>query len=229
MLCLYLVAFQHAFINTTLNQPENGLAFSGLVVALAAGLLLSHTKSGRWGGKMVAAVAMAAFLFFACRAGYRVSTARDVHEIFRGSVFRDRLPIEGLEGLRWAEPMRIRGSVVRPEHVNALYDYLERRGENFFVFPDFTILYGLLEVPSPHPLLWFHEGVTYRRGANSDLDRRIVSDLRRNQVRIYVREKASWFSTGERLSDFPELKAFLRTEFEKRGEIGIFSVYEKRQ
>jgi hypothetical protein len=228
LVCVYLVAFQHVFINTTLNQPENGLALGGVILAVATGLLLERTGLGRRKGKMVVALALVVLLFFTCRAGYRVARAREVHEIFRGSAFGASLPIEGLEGLKWAEPMRIRGSFVLPEHMSALYEYLDRSGENFFVFPDFTILYGLLDVPSPQPLLWFHEGVTYSREADNDLDRRVVAALRRNRVAIFVREKASWFNTGQRLDDFPELKAFLRTEFQKVGEVGIFSVYEKR-
>jgi len=228
LLCLYLAAFQHLFINTTLNQPENGLAFTGVAMALGIGLIFSRTPVWRGKSKPLVAALLAVFLFFTCRSGYQVATAREVHEILRGSAFGEALEIEGLEGLRWASPMRIRGSAVLPEHMVALFEYLDKRGENFFVFPDFTILYGLLEVPSPQPLLWFHEGVTYSRENNGDLDKRIVAALKKNKVRIYVREQASWFNTGGRLDDFPELKAFLRGEFRKIGEIGIFSVYEKQ-
>jgi hypothetical protein len=227
LVCVYIVAFQHLFINTTLNQPENGLAFSGIAVAIAVGLLLSLTGLGRGKAKVLVAAALVIFLFFTSRAGYRIAMARDVHEIFRGSEFGESLPIRKLEGLHWAEPMRIRGLTVPPAHMVTLYEYLERSGKNFFVFPDFTILYGLLDVPSPQPLLWFHEGVTYSRGANGDLDRRIVADLRRNRVGIFIREQAAWFDTGQRLDDFPRLKTYLRTEFRKVGEIGMFSIYEK--
>jgi hypothetical protein len=228
LLCTYLAAFQHVFINTTLNQPENGLAFSGTVIALAAGLLLSYTPLGRRKAGVASAAAMAVFLIFAARTGYRVAMSRDVHEMFRGADFEAPVGIEGLEGLRWAEPNSIRGSVVLPEHLVTLHGYLQERGENFFAFPDFTILYGILGVPSPQPLLWFHEGVTYSREENSDLDEAIVTALNRNDVQVYVREQAAWFNTGERLDDFPMLRAFLRTEFVKLGEIGIFSVYERR-
>jgi hypothetical protein len=47
-------------------------------------------------------------------------------------------------------------------------------------------------------------------------------------VGIIVREQAAWFDPGKSMSDFPRLKAFVRSEFQKVGEIGIFSVYEKR-
>jgi hypothetical protein len=108
-----------------------------------------------------------------------------------------------------------------------LHSYLEQRGENFFIFPDFTIFYGLLGVPSPQPVLWFHEGVTYNRASNGELDRRIVRDLESNHVRIFVLEQVAWFNTGDRFDDFPRMKAYLMENFTRAGQIETFSVYEK--
>jgi hypothetical protein len=228
VLCIYLLVFQHVFINTTLNQPENGLAFTGIIIALAAGLLFTYSPLRRGRGRVVVVVGLAVFMLLASRVGYRVAMRRDVHEMFRGCEFGASVPIEGLKGLKWAEPTSIRGTNVPPEHLVYLHRYLEEKGENFFVFPDFTFLYGLLGTPSPQPLLWFHEGVTYSRDSNSDLDEDIVAALESNNVKIMIREKSAWFATSRRLDDFPLLKAYLRSEFEKVGDIGIFSVYERR-
>jgi hypothetical protein len=228
VLCIYLLGVQHVFINTTLNQPENGLGLSGLAIAIAAGLLLSYTSLGRGKLRLATVAGLAVFVFFASAAGYGVAMRRDVHEMFRGADFGPPLPIHNLRGLKWAEPTLIRGRVVRREHIVFLYRYLEESGENFFVFPDFTFFYGLLGVPSPQPLLWFHEGVTYSRDDNGDLDERIVDALGRNHVGIVVYEQAAWFDPGERLDDFPRLEAFIRDGFEKIGEIGMFSIYERR-
>jgi hypothetical protein len=227
VLTIYLLAFQHVFINTTLNQPENALAFSGLIVAFAVGLLFAYTPLGRAKARALAAVGIAVFLCFASVAGYAVAMRRDVHEMFRGAEFGTAVPIKGLKGLKWGEPTRIRGTEVRPEHLVMLYRYLDESGKNFFVFPDFTLLYGLLGRPSPQPLVWFHEGVTYSRESNANLDARIVAALVRNDVEIFVREQAAWFDTGERLDDFPILKAYLAAHFKKVGDIGMFTVYEK--
>jgi hypothetical protein len=228
VLCIYLAAFQHLFTNTTLNQPENGLAFTGVILAAGVGLLLSLGGLGgiRAGGLI--AVAVGVLLLFTSRAGYRVAMRREVHEMLRGADFGDELPIEALKGLRWARPTRLRGYAVTPDHIVRLYRYLEQSGENFFIFPDWTLFYGLVGVPSPQPLLWFHEGVTYRKDDNAELDREIVDALKRNDVRIVVREQAAWFNPGKRLDDFPQLEAFLGGEFRKVGDIGIFRVYEKR-
>jgi hypothetical protein len=227
VLAVYLLAFQHVFINTTLNQPENALGFSGLIIALAAGLLLTYTPLGKGKVRIVTGLILALFISLASAAGYKVAMRRDVHEMLRGARFGAPVSIPGLEGLRWGEPTLIRGTEVRPEHLAALYDYLNHSRRNFFIFPDFTLFYGLLGRPSPQPLLWFHEGVTYSREDNGPLDARIVAALELNKVTVYIREQSAWFDTGARLDDFPLLRSYLREDFHKVGEIGIFSVYER--
>jgi hypothetical protein len=226
-LCIYLVAFQHLFINTTLNQPENGLAMVGIILALAVGLVFRMLPGKMVLAKAALAAAAAVLICFACLDGYRVSMNRKVHDIFRGSDFGGHMPLDRLRALRWAQPTSMGGFEIREADVVRLYTYLKERREVFFVFPDFTILYGLLGAPSPQPLLWFHRGVTYSAEANSDLDQWIVRDLKRHGVGLIILEQVSWFNTGDRLADFPSMQAYLRTGFSKMGQIGIFSVYRK--
>ena len=100
---------------------------------------------------------------------------------------------------------------------------------HFFIFPDFTIFYGLLNVPSPQPVLCFAEGQTYCPAYNADLDRWIVDDLKKNMVEIVVLEERSrWFGTHNRLDDFPQLSSYITENFSKAEQIGIFNIYEKR-
>jgi hypothetical protein len=73
----------------------------------------------------------------------------------------------------------------------------------FFIFPDFTIFYALLDVPPPQPVLWFHKGLTYHDSYDEDLDKWIVSDLNKNNVEIVIVEEKSFIDTSERLNDFP--------------------------
>jgi hypothetical protein len=263
--CIYLILFQHLFMNTTLNQPENALGFFGIIFALAMGLLPSttggrdrkateaighqpdgdrtggggHTPGGSGGSEPAAAavgraivktaviVCILVAVVLASVAGVRVSMDRKVHDILRGSTYPEPLSIAKLRHLIWAEPTRMGGFNISRESVVRLYSYLEQRGQNFFMFPDFTIFYGLLGVPSPQPVLWFHEGVTYSRASNRDLDERIVRDLESNDIRIFVLEQVAWFNTGERLDDFPRMKAYLMKNFARAGQIETFSVYEK--
>jgi hypothetical protein len=242
MTCVYLILFQHVFVNTTLNQPENALAFAGTSFAIAVGLLLrmagghpsgegsreptSPAGRARAVRSAVTAVVVIAVVL-ASKTGIEVSMNRKVHDIFRGSRFPRPIAVERLRPLRWAEPTRMGGFEIPEESVVRLHRYLRQRKQNFFIFPDFTFLYGLLDVPSPQPVLWFHDGVTYSRGANADLDRWIVEDLERNRVTLFILEQVSWFNTGQRWSDFPRMKAYVRSNFAKVDQIGMFSVYER--
>jgi hypothetical protein len=228
VLCIYCVLFEYLFINTTLNQPENGLAYIGIILALGVGTgYRLWPLVGRRALRLSLVAGIMVIVALATRAGVKVSMERKVQDIFRGATFPRRVAIAGLKDLRWAKPMRMGGFEVSEQSLVRLYSYLRQKGQNFFIFPDFTILYGLAGVPSPQPLLWFHEGVTYSRRANADLDRRIVADLRRNDVAVFVLEQVSWFNTGDRLSHFPETKAYVTTAFKKVGEIGTFSIYER--
>ncbi len=243
MVCVYCICFQHVFISTTLNQPENGFGFVGIIFAIAVGLALLFAEPAalnlpvvaqgpalRMGFKLLVLVAAAVAVLVASSDGIKVSMSRKVHDIFRGPAFVEPFREAGLRGLRWGEPTRMGGSVIEAKDVAGLLAYLKERREKFFIFPDFTILYGLAKVPSPQPLLWFHEGVTYPKNAyDPRLDRWIVEDLKRNGVRIVIIEQVSWFNTGKRLDAFPEMKSYIYGSFIRIGQIGTFSIYEKAQ
>jgi hypothetical protein len=229
VLCIYLVGFQHLFTNTTLNQPENGLAFVGMVLAIALGLGLSLARGGRRILKGFIIAAALVVMIFASVKGVQIAMDRKVHDVLRGAEYGEPLGVEKLRTLRWAHPTLMGGFEITDEEFVRLYRYLEQRGDRFFVFPDFTILYGLLGQPSPQPLLWFHESVTYPRKGSPYLDRRIVEDLKRNDVKVFVLEQVAWFNTGDRLEAFPVMEEYLRSEFVKLGEIGTFSIHEKRE
>lgn len=242
-LCIYCILFQHLFINTTLNQPENGMAFAGLIFATALGLAFhmagGETSAGasqrcpsmferKWGRRSISTTLIIILVVLASVSGIRVAMSRKVHDIFSGSEFHRPLPVEKLKPLRWASPTQMGGFDIRDDTVVSLYRYLEKRHENFFIFPDFTFLYALIGVPSPQPVLWFHDGITYSRESNSDLDRWIVEDLEENGIQVFVIEQVSWFNTGERLADFPQMKAYLMANFTGAGQIGTFTVYERK-
>jgi hypothetical protein len=246
MLCVisvWCVVFQHLFLNTTLNQPENGFGFIGIICAAGFGLALEMTGLGELrkprSGKIdaprsrrIRLAAMAAVIVltaYASFSGIRASMTRKVQDIFQDARFKHPMPVEKLKPLRWGLPTRMGAFEISEEEVVNLYRFLRSRNERFFIFPDFTLFYGLLDVPSPQPVLWFHEGVTYSGSGNNALDSRVTQELAGNDVRIFIIERVSWFNTGRRLDDFPQLKSYLRAEFGKIGEIGTFIVYEKRR
>ena len=240
MVCAYLAGFQHIFINTTLNQPENGLGFMGVTFGGAAFVTtwLVATGMGRRAagamphlsrgvGGAVALAALCAVVMSLSVSGIRIAMGRKVQDVFQAPAFEKRVSLRGLEHLIWAEPTRLGNFEISGDDFAALLRYLRGRGENFMVFPDFTILYGLAGVPSPQPLLWFHEGVTYLKDDTTELDQWIVRDLRRNDVRVFVLEQVAWFNSGERWAHFPGFRAYIRENFAPVGMVGIFSVYER--
>jgi len=233
LMCIYLPVFQHVFINTTLNQAANGFAFAGVASALAVGvckdfLKVRHRSDGSSNRKsLLFALIVLIVLAGTSISGIRVAMGRSVHDIFAHPRFGKPVAAEVLKPLRWAKPTAMGDYEITERSIVDLLEYLRRCDCNFFIFPDFTIFYGLLGVPSPQPVLWFHRDVTYIPGANQWLDRRIVSDLERNNVDVLVLEQVSWFNTGERLNDFPFTKRYLMANFAMERRIGTFLIYRR--
>ncbi|MEA3349080.1 MAG: glycosyltransferase family 39 protein [Chloroflexota bacterium] len=167
-------------------------------------------------------IVMTATFFF----GVNSAPSRQ-NAIFKHATFPSYLTTEKLSALRWGEPTRI-GKVIHADDIDQLASYLDARGENFFIFPDFTIFYGLLNVPSPQPLVWFHEGLTYTKTYDPTLDDWIVSDLQKNQVKIVILEEESWFHTDQRLDAFPQLKSYISNNFVSEDQIGNFIIYAQK-
>ncbi|MBI4318633.1 MAG: glycosyltransferase family 39 protein [Chloroflexi bacterium] len=252
ILCSYGALFPYPFIITTVNSPENSLQFTGIVIGAGMGLTihLFRTVSSvvRPQGVQLAtprratvyALLVMGLLFSAAYTfalGVKVSLTREVHHVFQEASFPKLLGVERLEDLRWGQPTRMRRADIRGDSAVSideadlvgLYAYLKVEKKNFFIFPDFTILYAVLSVPSPQPVLWFHRGLTYPASYDSGLDERIVESLNRNNVEIVVVEEKSWYGTYNRLEDFPLLKSYIGESFGKVGEIGIFNLYKRKQ
>ncbi len=244
ILCTYLIVSQSIFNLTTKNQPEMGMPFTGIIFSLGAGIILSvlemikikifHEGSElKLPSKRFIKTLFIIFIFisgtFMAIKGGKVSLNRRAHDIFENSVFKDEFSIEELRGLKWGEPTVIRGCEVEATDIENIINFLKRKGKNFFVFPDFTIFYGLLDYPSPQPILWFHKGLTYPSTYNKSLDEWIVKDLKKKNVEILVIEECSWFGTTERLNSFQLLKSFINENFRVTGKIGIFIIFEKNK
>jgi len=181
--------------------------------------------------------------------GMIIAWTRNVQE-FEGASFGEPLLVPRAHRLLWGEPTRITpqfcnglGEICkvssedadreRPFQTLSKSDFegiafeLQRRHENFFVFPDATILYGLLGRPSPQPLLYFHPGQSYARADVAVLDRQILQSLQKNQVELLVLERASFMGTHKLLKTFPALKAWLDSDFRPALEIGNYRLFER--
>lgn len=183
--------------------------------------------------------------------GLMVAHGRFVQEFAPGASFDERLRVPGATGLRWGEPTRITPQfcsslgdmckissastaldhsyeILRRQDLEQVASLLRRRDRNFFVFPDTTLLYGLLGRPSPQPLLYFHPGQSYSPADQAELDRLIVEALERHQVGSVVLERASFMGTHKLLSSFPRLDAWIARNFELTEEVGNYRVFDAR-
>lgn len=229
-----LLACQNLLAVVSRNQPELGYGLLGVVAALGLGVAWETVgrafpglaRSRRWrafGG----AFAVAALALLAAR-GAEVAFGRTVHEGVVGAPRFVPLPGEKLEPLLWAEPTRLgKAAVTKADVETLLTDVAERPGE-LFVFPDWTVLYGLLGRSSPQPLLWFHSGLTYPAEGDPGLERRIVRSLELAEVETVVVERVSWLGTRARLADLPTLAAYLERYYAPERTIGPFEIRTRR-
>ena len=230
LLCLLLVLYQNFFVASSNNSAENAYPFAGIILALALSLalhLIPRTSSRRFFVFLRRSLPVLFVLLLAGR-GLQVGWERRVHLVFRAASFAEKLSAKGWEELCWGNPTRIAGTDVKLEDLEALIADLEKREQNFFVFPDFTFLYAVLGRPSPQPLLWFHWGITYAREYDRALDDRIVRDLERNNVKVIVIEEKSWMDSSEQLRHFPILATKIRTQYVEVARYGIFRVLRER-
>jgi hypothetical protein len=75
--------------------------------------------------------------------------------------------------------------------------------------------------------LYFQRGHSYRETDVPQLEDEILGALRRNNVKTVVLEKRSFLGEVE-ITSFPKLNQWLRTEFERSHEFGLFEIWEKR-
>ncbi|OGW75564.1 MAG: hypothetical protein A2Z72_01435 [Omnitrophica bacterium RBG_13_46_9] len=237
IICIWFVFFQNIFIYTTNNQPEEGNIFCGVIFAIGTGLLLRlfgfvSASIKNQLSRNIAKAALASAIYMSALScgflfirGLDVSLERYVQEGVVRSKYKRCFSEKRLKGLKWAQPTKTSdGRDVQAKDITDLLDYLRAKNRNFFIFHTFTIFYGLLDVPSPQPFLWFHYGVTHTR-YDPYLDKWIVEDLNKNKVEVVIIEENSL--ARKELSHFPVLKAYIENDFKKTGRIGIFNIYEK--
>ncbi len=233
LIYIYLAFYQNLFNHLTCNQDVNGFPFMGVLLGIGTRLSIEifEIKPLKLLAKQgIRIVVLAGIVFSLCFTGIRgieISLTRRVHDVLRGSKFSAYCAEKKLKNLRWGIPTMIENVDVTEQSIMQLIGYLKSKKENFFIFPDFTIFYGLIGVPSPQPILWFHKEWTYPKDYDSKLDMWIVNDLLTNNVKIVVIEERSFLGTEERLNDFPLLMKYIKENFELKEKFGIFEIYLK--
>lgn len=241
ILCIYVIFFQYLFIHTAMNQAVNGISFIGIIFAISLGLVFHLSKVNSFSrhpvfpesrffnkniSKLVLIIGISLAFFYVSILGVKISLSRKVQE-FSGSKFPKYFTIEKLKALRWGQPTKVWGSDIKEDDIVNLIGYLKLKNKIFFIFPNFTLFYALLNVPSPQPILWFHKGLTYHVLYDASLDKWIVDDLKKNKVEIMIIEKKPPYYHNT-LDDFPQLTSYISESFIETKQIAIFNIYEKK-
>jgi hypothetical protein len=252
------IIYQNVLMASTNNDSVNGYPFIGLVVGIL------FREASEWGNAVnmhvsiqgeptalwnrhrprTAAACIAAMIAIGIAwKGVDVSISRQAHDVFAESDFNAQCHVPILRQLRWGTPTPVGARNLEARHIEELVEFLAREHSNFFVFKDFTIMYAMMGVAPPQPLLWFHHGLTYKMDYDRDLDRQIVDSLEQREVKIIVIE-TSYYTPDSlphnaygtpllseappELHEFPILERYIASRFSKVRDIGLFAIYTRQ-
>ncbi|HKW98884.1 MAG TPA: hypothetical protein VJN43_14190 [Bryobacteraceae bacterium] len=250
LLLLALPLYQNLLVAVTLTEPLNTEPFIGLLLfllilvlvsllrfAYAIGLPLSDTvlslriPSRRFVGGAIAAVLLI-MIGWVTAAGINIARFGIVRGFSYNTRFISRLNVPGMKLVYWAEPTDIPEKndpvIIRKEDFEELVRYLESRSGNFFVAGDATMLYGLLQRPSPQPLLYCQPERSFTAGDIPALDQKILRALEAHNIQTVVREQFAFFGTQPAFAAFPETWSWLNRQFQPARKFGIFEVWERK-
>ena len=246
LLATSLPVYQNLFQGTTLNDPWNALPYVGPCLGLTLGILsaalggdsvtVTWTRAGRSVEvalrqsvlrRVAASTALVIFVASAAE-GIAVAHGRKVQQFESGTRFAHTLRIPRASRVVWGEPTHLtKATVLKREDLESLYAWLAERDVNFFIFSDSTILYGLLGRLSPQPLLYFQLGHSFDERDAPRLDVTIRESLERNEVRVVILEGDSFLESHLLLRHFPRVGAWIRDEFSRSTEFGLYEVWER--
>jgi len=204
-----LVPAHYLFARMSFNDWPIYFSFLGLT----AGCLTYTIVSPKW-----RSVAQLALLPLLVVLGYHISVTRVVHGLPPASMTYAM------------QAARLEGVYIEPEigeDLDDLLRYLEREvadEERLFFFGDRALVHAVIDRPSPQPLLWFREGVTYSEVNASRSDQLLLQILLEDGVEWVVIED------GEYLEAFPATQAYIERHYEQVREVGLraYFVYQKR-
>ena len=236
----------------TLNDWQNNCAFVGLAACLGVGLLIRNLSyisitpaagpSGHPDGVLrfhsapklrvcleVAAVWGALVLGFEGRDAWN----RWVQEFGSSATFHDTIRVRGLEQVRWGEPTPLTygtgTGILQKADFEKLASYLAAKETNFFIMGDSVILYGILGVRSPQPLLYFMPSHCFLEKEIPRLDELISASLERNRIGIVVREKVTYLpEVHDAYPRFPRTWAWFTSNFNHVSDFGNYEIWERQ-
>ena len=246
VVALLLPLFHSLIQGVTEQEFQNTFAFVGLAACLGASLLSrlagylpNAAAAGLDGGPRFPSARSLRICIFAVAGiwgavvvAYEARSAwtRMVQEFTARTLFRDPIHVRGLERVRWGEPHLIQEKLLRRVDFENLVSYLSAKRANFFVMGDSSILYGLLGVRPPQPMLYFLLGHSFLERQIPRLDPMISASLERNGIRLVVREKimAEGIVSRDSYALFPRTWAWFTGNFDHTRDFGLFEIWEWR-
>jgi hypothetical protein len=241
---LGLVLFHYLFCSSMMNQPESGMPFLGLMAGLTitlfretlSGLELRFTEGHPLENRLALSsshslltlpfLMMFVLLFVQ---GAKISWQRTANEFTVWTTFLEPISFPALKPLKWGAPTLQGVSnefAISSAQFEGLIRFLEKRDQKFFVFPVSTILYGLLNKPSPAPWLFFYEGHSFAKEDLPRLDNQAIANFQELPVCIWVKESDSWIGEHKELYKLPKTFAWLNQNFKKVQQFGPYEVLE---
>jgi hypothetical protein len=223
---LAAIVAQNLFLVTLNNHLALGFPFLGVVLAICGGLLVGlihRIQAARLRRSLMglSALLYGGLVLLVANEGITLSLRRDTQWLFSGSTFSAHCDAPILGDIVWAgaDPMP-------PGEVESLVRFLSQKRATFVVFDEFTLLYAMLNQPAPQPLLWFHEGLTYR-GGDPQIDQWIADSLELNRVQIVIFEHGRWKESEVDLEGLPRTGKYLAENFAPTRTFGSFEIHER--
>ena len=236
VLVCFLAAYSFVMMMTTNNNSENTWSLIGLVLGIGfvwpddAGKTLAR---GRYPVATILRCVAVAMFAINILGGANSAWKRQAQDMIPPLKFHPVSFPSTVAPLQWCDTTPIgtvggRTVVVPTKHFELLCRIVANHAGNVFIFPDFTAIYGLTGKHPPQPLLWFHDGLTFAKGGDPELDAWIVGALEKNQVDMIVLEEVSWLGSYITLKRFPLLDKYISTRFQKVGRIGAYQIRTRR-
>jgi hypothetical protein len=234
VLAWVLMLINFLFMQTTNNQPEDGVGwfFLSLGIAQAGALsildcLISNDRKKKTVAWMMACVLIGTSLADGFRFNREVNATRMVHDLRydagKTPIPPGPLPPE-LESLVWVMPEFYKFS---PQDLRQTVEFLKTKPQSFYLFGDMSILYVMTRKPSVSPSLSFYFDQCIPRPGKSEFiqyQEMVLRNFRRFDVGYIVLEgDQTWIRL--RLEDFPILSNHVRTHFRFLRKFGPFRIF----
>jgi hypothetical protein len=234
VLAWVLVLINFLFIQTTNNQPEDGVGwfFLSLGMAQAGALsildcLISNERKRKTVAWMMACVLIGTSLADGFRFNREVNATRMVHDLRydagKTPIPPGPMPPE-LESLVWVIPEFYKFS---PQDVRQTAEFLKTRPHNFYLFGDMAMLYLMARKPSVSPSLSFYFDQCIPKPSKPEFknyQETVLRNFKRYDVGYVVLEgDQTWIKL--RLEDFPLVYDHFRKNFHFLRNFGPFRIF----